>query len=291
MKTSMLFASCLLCALSASAHPSDVTDGKTDGAKTEASSNNPKEESPRKTSRLRIGGYGEAVYSRNFYSDNVYRYTRPGDYKNDPSHGRFDIPHAVIYLSYDFGKGWKVSTESEFEHGGSGGSHEQEFEEAGEWEQEVEKGGEVELEQFWIEKSFCDAFNIRAGHIIVPVGLTNAYHEPLNFFTVYRPEGEATIFPCTWHETGVSLWGRAKDWRYEVQMPAGLDAYLFSHDNWIQNGIHSTFEFKVANKYAVAARVDNYSVKGLRMGLSGYYGYSMHNTQPHDQGGAGTPND
>lgn len=291
MKTSMLFASCLLCALSASAHPSDVADGKTDGAKTEASSSNPKEESPRKTSRLRIGGYGEAVYSRNFYSDNVYRYTRPGDYKNDPSHGRFDIPHAVIYLSYDFGKGWKVSTEIEFEHGGSGGSHEQEFEEAGEWEQEVEKGGEVELEQFWIEKSFCDAFNIRAGHIIVPVGLTNAYHEPLNFFTVYRPEGEATIFPCTWHETGVSLWGRARDWRYEVQMTAGLDAFLFSRDNWIQNGNHSTFEFKVANKYAVAARVDNYSVKGLRMGLSGYYGYSMHNTQPHDQEGAGKPYD
>ena len=99
MKTSMLFASCLLCALSASAHPSDVTDGKTDGAKTEAASNNPKEESPRKTSRLRIGGYGEAVYSRNFYSDNVYRYTRPGDNKNAHLHGRIDIAQAVISLS------------------------------------------------------------------------------------------------------------------------------------------------------------------------------------------------
>ena len=282
MKTSMLFASCLLCALSASAHPSDVTDGKTDGAKTEASSNNPKEESPRKTSRLRIGGYGEAVYSRNFYSDNVYRYTRPGDYKNDPSHGRFDIPHAVIYLSYDFGKGWKVSTEIEFEHGGSGGSHEQEFEEAGEWEQEVEKGGEVELEQFWIEKSFCDAFNIRAGHIIVPVGLTNAYHEPLNFFTVYRPEGEATILPCTWHDTGISIWGRLGDFRYEVQMLAGLDAFMFDRENWIQGGAGSPFEFKVANKYGFAARIDNYTLPGLRVGLSGYYGQAMHNSYPHE---------
>ena len=29
------------------------------------------------------------------------------------------------------------------------------------------------------------------------------------FFGVYRPEGENTIMPCTWHETGVSVWGRA----------------------------------------------------------------------------------
>ena len=282
MKTSMLFASCLLCALSASAHPSDVTDGKTDEAKTEASSSNPKEESPRKTSRLRIGGYGEAVYSRNFYSDNVYRYTRPGDYKNDPSHGRFDIPHAVIYLSYDFGKGWKVSTEIEFEHGGSGGSHEQEFEEAGEWEQEVEKGGEVELEQFWIQKSFGSFLNVRAGHIVVPVGLTNAHHEPLNYFTVYRPEGEATILPCTWHDTGISIWGRLGDFRYEVQMLAGLDAFMFDRENWIQGGAGSPFEFKVANKYGFAARIDNYTLPGLRVGLSGYYGQAMHNSYPHE---------
>gem|GEM_PF-2627020 len=47
---------------------------------------------------LTIGGYGEAVFSRNFYSDNVYRYSRPAEYANDPSHGRFDIPHAVIYI-------------------------------------------------------------------------------------------------------------------------------------------------------------------------------------------------
>ena len=26
--------------------------------------------------RLSVGGYGEAAYSRNFYSDNVYRYSR-----------------------------------------------------------------------------------------------------------------------------------------------------------------------------------------------------------------------
>lgn len=108
-----------------------------------------------KGNRLSIGGYGEAAYSRNFYSDNVFRYTRPELYKNDPSHGRFDIPHAVIYLGYDFGKGWTLSSEIEFEHTGTGVSEEKEYTEGGEWEKEVEKGGEVELEQLWIQKSFA----------------------------------------------------------------------------------------------------------------------------------------
>lgn len=235
-----------------------------------------------KGNRLSIGGYGEAAYTRNFYSDNVYRYTDPKSYKNDPSHGRFDIPHAVIYISYDFGKGWTMSSEIEFEHTGSGGAIEKEYSEGGEWEQEVEKGGEVELEQFWIQKSFGPFLNVRAGHIVVPVGLTNAHHEPLNYFTVYRPEGEATILPCTWHDTGISIWGRLGDFRYEVQMLAGLDAFMFDRENWIQGGAGSPFEFKVANKYGFAARIDNYTLPGLRVGLSGYYGQAMHNSYPHE---------
>ena len=64
-----------------------------------------------KGNRLSIGGYGEVALTRNFYSDNVYRYSNASQYKNDPSHGRFDIPHAVIYISYDFGKGWTMSSE------------------------------------------------------------------------------------------------------------------------------------------------------------------------------------
>ena len=103
-----------------------------------------------KGNRLSVGGYGEAVFSRNFYSDSGNRYSSASSRKNDPSHGRFDIPHAVIYLGYNFGKGWSLGTEIEFEHGGTGSAIEYEAEEAIEFEQEQERGGEVELEQFWI---------------------------------------------------------------------------------------------------------------------------------------------
>ena len=238
-----------------------------------------------KGNKFSIGGYGEVAYSRNFFSDHVSRYSQPEQHKDDPSHGRFDIPHAVVYMGYDFGKGWTFGTEIEFEHGGTGIAYEKEDEEGGEWEQETEKGGEVELEQFWIQKAFSKAAHLRFGHIVVPVGLTNAHHEPLNFFTVYRPEGENTILPCTWHQTGVSFWGRYKDFRYEAQFLAGLNADNFTNTNWIKKGPSSPLEFEVANKYGVALRIDNYSIPGLRIGVSGYYGESIGNSFPRNANG------
>lgn len=236
--------------------------------------------------RLNVGGYGEVAMSRNFYSDHVSRYSLADEHKNDPSHGRFDIPHAVIYLGYDFGKGWTMGTEIEFEHGGVGMAYEKEDEEGGEWEQEVEKGGEVELEQFWIQKSFGRWANIKAGHIVVPVGLNNAYHEPLNFFTVYRPEGENTVLPSTWHQTGISFWGKTKGWRYELQFLAGLNSDNFTNTGWINKGPGTPTEGEIATKYGTALRIDNYCIKGLRIGLSGYYGHAIGNSYPNNKDGA-----
>ena len=235
--------------------------------------------------RLSVGGYGEVALSRNFYSDHVSRYSQPEQHKDDPSHGKFDLPHVVVYLGYDFGKGWTMGTEIEFEHGGNGLAYEKEDEEGGEWEQEVEKGGEVELEQFWLQKSFSHAANLRIGHIVVPVGLNNAHHEPLNFFTVYRPEGESTVMPSTWHQTGVSFWGRYKDFRYEAQLLAGLNADQFTNVGWISKGHKSPMEYDVANKYGVSLRLDNYSLPGLRVGVSGYYGQSIGNSYPRNAAG------
>lgn len=233
----------------------------------------------KKESRFRIGGYGEAVMTRNFYSQHFNRYKHPELYSDDKSNGRFDLPHVCLNLGYDFGKGWTFGTEIEFEHGGNGTAVEIEAEEAGEYEAEVEKGGEVNLEQFWINKEFLNGkINIKAGEIVVPVGYTNARHEPNNFFTVYRPEGEAAILPCTWHQVGISVWGKAKDWRYEVQFLSGLNSESFTDEGFVHYGATSPYEFKVANNYAGALRIDNTSIKGLRIGISGYYGYTFRNT-------------
>lgn len=228
--------------------------------------------------RLHVGGYGEVAMSRNFYSDSYLRYSEPARYRNAKSHGRFDLPHVVIYLGYDFGKGWSMSSEIEFEHGGTESAVEIETEEAGEYETEIERGGEVALEQFYIQKEFVPQLKLRAGMQVVPVGATNAHHEPNQFFGVYRPEGENTIMPCTWHEVSLSVSGKAGDWDYKAMFLPGLDSERFGNQNWIHDGSASPFEFKIANNYAFAWRIDNRSVKGLRIGVSGYVGNSFRNT-------------
>jgi len=229
---------------------------------------------------LTMGGYGESAYSINLYSDSPYRYMFPSRYADAPAHGRFDLPHVVFMLGYGFGEGWSMGTEIEFEHGGVEAAIEVEGDEAVELEHEIERGGEVFLEQFWIQKSFRKWANIRAGMIIVPVGLTNSRHEPDKFFTVYRQEGESTILPCTWHQIGVSFRGEYGSWKYEAQILPGLNSRFFNNSNWIAGGSASPYEYTVANSLARAFRIDNYSIKNLHLGFSGYTGGTDNDAYP-----------
>ena len=185
----------------------------------------------------------------------------------------------VFYLGYDFGKGWSIGSEIEFEHGGTESAIEIEEEEGGEYESEIERGGEVALEQFWLQKRFADYAVIRAGMQVVPIGGLNAHHEPTEFFGVYRPEGEFTIMPSTWHEVALTFMGKTT-WglHYQAMFLPGLDSDRFNRKNWVKPGAGSPYEFKLANVFAGAARVDYTGVQGLRLSLSGYAGNSFRNT-------------
>ena len=228
--------------------------------------------------KFTIGGYGEATIKRCFYSNNYLRYLTPAKYAND-QYGEVDLPHVVIYLGYDFGKGWSVGTEIEFEHGGTESAVEIEEEEGGEYESEIERGGEVALEQFWIQKRFNQYAVIRAGMQVIPVGGLNAHHESTEYFGVYRNEGEFTIIPSTWHEVALTFMGSTKNgWHYQAMFLPGLDSDRFNRKNWIKPGTGSPYEFKLANVFAGAARIDYTGVKGLRLSLSGYCGNSVRNT-------------
>ena len=228
-----------------------------------------------------IGGYGEATMKRCFYSNNYLRYNTPDNYRNE-GFGQFDLPHVCIWMGYNFGRGWSFGTEVEFEHGGTESAVEIEEEEGGEYETEVERGGEVALEQLWIQKEFARYAAIRAGMIIVPMGGTNAYHEPNRFFGVFRPEGENTILPCTWHDIGLEFHGRYRWLGYTAQFLPGLESDQFGNKSWIHYGSASAYEFKLANTYAGLARLDFYPLDklgkdNLRISVSGYCGTSFRN--------------
>ncbi len=120
-----------------------------------------------------------------------------------------------------------------------------------------------------------NAFNVRVGHMIVPIGLTNEHHEPVNFFGTVRPEGESTIIPSTWHETGIEIFGQfGKRWAsfdYEVMVVEGLNANGFDRNNWVGEGRQGIFEEDNFTSPGYVARLNYRGVPGLRVGGSVYY--------------------
>ena len=226
--------------------------------------------------RFRVGGYGEIL--ANFMDYGINRFQRPQG--NDKDHRiAVSIPRFIVAFDYKFNSRWILGAEIEFEAGGTGTAYELENTENGEYETEVEKGGEVALEQFHITRLIHPAFNVRAGHLIVPVGLTNEHHEPINFFGTSRPEGETTIIPSTWHETGIEFFGTfGRDYtrfNYQAQVVAGLNANGFDRNTWVASGKQGIFETDNFTSPAYVARVNYLGVPGLKVGGSFYY---CHNT-------------
>lgn len=222
-------------------------------------------------SRFRFGGYGEMVASMMNYD--VNRFTPTGSARRQRAF--ISIPRAVLAFDYKFTSRWILGIEIEFEAGGTGSAVELETSENGEYETEIEKGGEVALEQFHITRLIVPAFNVRVGHLILPIGLTNAHHEPINFFGTSRPEAETTLLPSTWHATGLELFGSfglgLGQFDYQALITAGLNANGLDRDEWIAGGAQGLFETDNFTSPAYSLRLDWRGVKNLRMGVSGYY--------------------
>ena len=131
------------------------------------------------------------------------------------------------------------------------------------------------MEQFHITRMIIPELNVRVGHLIVPVGLTNAHHEPINFFGSSRPEGETTIIPCTWHETGIEFLGKFgkgyATFDYEAMIVTGLNANGFDRNKWVRGGKQGLFEGDNFTSPAYVARLNYTGVPGLRVGGSIYY--------------------
>lgn len=223
--------------------------------------------------KFRFGGYSEAVASFKDYGINRFYGGHLGNKKDHRN--TISIPRFVAAFDYKFNSKWILGAEIEFEAGGVGTAYEIENSENGEYETEVEKGGEVALEQFHITRLIHPAFNIRAGHIIVPVGLTNSHHEPINFFGTYRPEGETTILPSTWHDNGLEIFGTFgrgyTTFSYQALVVSGLNANGFDRNTWIAGGKQGIFEEDNFTSPGYAFRLDYKGVPGLRAGASFYY--------------------
>lgn len=206
--------------------------------------------------KFRFGSYGEAVASFKDYGIN--RFQKDGSTKEHRN--TIAVPRFTIGFDYKFNPKWILGAEIEFEAGGTGTAVELENNENGEYETEIEKGGEVALEQLHITRLIIPEFNVRVGHQVVPVGLTNAHHEPINFFGTIRPESQTVIMPSTWHETGLTIFGTFGSgygvFDYEAMVVAGLNANGFDRDTWVASGKQGFFETDNFTSPAYVARLD-----------------------------------
>ena len=227
--------------------------------------------------RYRVGGYGEIVAS--FKNYGINRFYGGSNGNTDIKRNTISLPRFVIAGDYKFSKHWMLGVEVEFESGGTGSEYEIENTENGEYEVETEKGGEVALEQFHITYHLNNNFNVRVGHLIVPVGLNNEHHEPINFFGTVRPEGETSIIPNTWHDTGIEIRGQfGRKWAsfdYEAMVVAGLNANGFDRNHWAGQAKQGLFEEDNFTSPAYVGRFNYRGIPGLRLGASYYYCHNV----------------
>jgi len=194
-----------------------------------------------------------------------------------------DLERFILEASYRVSKRLRFAAELEFEHGGTGVTMEfDRFEEFGEYEIEVEKGGEVKVEKLEAQFLLRPEFNIRVGHVYVPVGLVSQADEPDEYFTNTRNEAEVAMVPTVWDETGVGLFGQIGRLHYQGLVVTGLDATGFSSANWVRPGHQGRFETVNANDLAVVARLDFDVADETRLGVSAYHGNSAGNRPKPD---------
>jgi hypothetical protein len=186
---------------------------------------------------LSFGGYGELLYQ------NV-------DGRVDTA----DALRAILYTGYKFNDRVIFNSEVEYEHANT------------------ERNGEVEVEFAYLDYLFNPKFNVRAGLMLMPVGITNEQHEPTSFLGSRRTQVESRIIPTTWSEIGVGAFGDVGSVSYRAYVTTALTSTGFSGTG-IRSGRQMGSQAK-ADDLAVVGRLDWHPVEGTILGGSVYSGNS-----------------
>ncbi|HTU60428.1 MAG TPA: hypothetical protein VMF89_18380, partial [Polyangiales bacterium] len=140
-----------------------------------------------------------------------------------------------------------------------------------EWENAVacqSCNGSAEIEQAFVQWRLAgDAFMLRAGLLLVPMGIVNQWHEPPVFHGVERPGVDQVIIPSTWRELGAGFAGTiAEMFRYELYLTSTLDPLRLG-----ENGLspaRSLGSFANMRAVAVTGRAEVEPVLGVIAGAS-----------------------
>ena len=143
---------------------------------------------------------------------------------NNPefSDAQLDFHRFVLLVTHSFSERIRFVGELELEHAVVEG---------------LEEKGELELEQAYVDFLLSRSFNVRAGMMLMPIGIINERHEPPVYYGVERPFNDTVIIPTTWFEVGAGVHGEiGRGWRYRAFVVAPLDAAEFSAEEGIREG-------------------------------------------------------
>ena len=173
--------------------------------------------------------------------------------------GQLDFHRFVLLITHRFSDHIRFVSELELEHAFVAG---------------LEESGELELEQAYVDFLLSRSFNVRAGMLLMPVGLINERHEPPVYYGVERPFVDTLIIPTTWFEVGVGVHGEVgRGWRYRAFVTSPLNAAEFSAAEGLRNGRQKGGETNIG-KAAVTGRVEYVGLRGLTTGASFWTGDS-----------------
>jgi hypothetical protein len=116
--------------------------------------------------------------------------------------------------------------------------------------------------------------NVRAGMVLLPIGLTNELHEPPIFLGARRADVEQQVIPSTWRANGAGVFGEMENGlRYRAYVTEGLRGDRFTASSGIRGGRQKGGS-AIAEDFAVCARADFEGIAGLLVGGSVYAGNS-----------------
>jgi hypothetical protein len=183
--------------------------------------------------------------------------------KGDGEDAILDFHRFVLIVNHAFSPRLRFVGEIELEHAFVEG---------------LEESGELELEQAYLDFLLSRRVNLRAGMLLMPIGIINERHEPPVFNGVERPFVDTVIVPTTWFEVGAGVHGEfARGFRYRAYVVAPLNSLEFSADEGIRGGRQKGSEAVVRN-VAYTGRVEYLGVRGLTLGAGFWTGESSFET-------------
>jgi hypothetical protein len=142
---------------------------------------------------------------------------------------------------------------------------------------QAENGTSAGVQQALVEVSPFRAFGLRAGLLIVPLGVGNLSPEPTSYLTVDRPLTDQIIVPSIWRELGVGIFGELfPGLRYQGAAVSGLDGTGLSAEAPLW-GTRGDGQSIAVHDAAVVGRLELDDLPpGLVIGGGGYTGGASH---------------